>query len=152
MARASISENFSDLTRLLLRYKETCSASSFFKISTARLRSFILAISSRNFGSNSENPVLMSANRLITPSLWMVDFKSSLIRSLMSFKESGLFPPVKRVNSVRTASKKAASYRCFSLSSERHSESACRRSIDSLINDSLCFSFSIQQENQPTLL
>ena len=45
-------------------------------------------ISFKNFGSNNENSPLISENKLITPSFFILYFKSSLIRSLISDKEA----------------------------------------------------------------
>ena len=67
--------------------------------------SFILEISSKNLGSNNENPVSISENKLMTPSLLIEAFSNSLIRSLISFRESFLPSPVIRVSNVLTASK-----------------------------------------------
>ena len=134
-----ISENFSDLTIFVLRYTETCSAISFFSISIARFFSFIPAISSRNFGSKSENPFCTSEKRLITPSLFILCFSNSLIRAFILSRDNfcSVPPLARRTSTVRTASKKAASRRVSSSTKLAHKERACRSSKDSLMNFSL---------------
>ena len=124
--RCIISLNFSDLTTLVLRYIETCSAINFFRSSTARFFSFILATSSRNFGSNSENSSFISEKRLITPSLLILCFKSSFILAFISGRE--IFFPTPVLVSLRTRtrsdSKNAASNRLSSSTREEQRDNA----------------------------
>ena len=124
--RCIISLNFSDLTTLVLRYTETCSAISFLSNSTARFFSFIFATSWRNFGSNRENSSLMSEKRLITPSLLILCFKSSLILAFISGKDIFLPTPVLASfkTSTRTDSKNAASIRSSSSTIDEQRDNA----------------------------
>ena len=104
----------------------------------------MFATSSRNFGSNNENSVWTSEKRLITPSLLILCFKSSLMRSFTSGSVNffPVPPETKRTVIVLTDSKKAASMRVCSSTKLLHSESACLRSRASLINTFCVFSWS----------
>ena len=130
-----ISENFSDFTIFVCLYMETWSTRSFFKSSTARFFSLIFAISSKNFGSKIENSVCASANKLMTPSLFMLCFNSSLIRLFISVSVNcfPLPPAARRTTVMRTASKKAASMRVVSSTRLAHRERACLMSRASFI-------------------
>lgn len=92
LAFRMISENFSDFTRFVLQYRDTCSMISFFKSSTARFFTFMRASSFKNWGSNRENFVCMSENRSMTPpSRLILCCNKALIRTLI-FGSDSLFP------------------------------------------------------------
>lgn len=87
-----ISENFSDFTRFVLQYRDTCSMISFFKSLTARFFTFMRTSSFKNWGSNRENFVCMSENRSMTlPSRLILCCNKALIRTLI-FGRDSLFP------------------------------------------------------------
>ena len=117
---------------------------SFFNNSTARFFSFMFAISSRNLGSNRENSACTSEKRLITPSLLMLLFSSSLMRSFTSGSVNffPVPPDINRTIIVLTDSKNAASKRVLSSTKLPQRERACLRRRASFIYTFCVFSLS----------